>query len=101
MFTRTRSSRPDAIGNLPSVCDRASETSVGAQRLEQLNNVSTTIDVRTRNTPPAHRARKARTGFRPDIEGLRAIAVTLVVLSHAGLGRFAGGYVGVDVFFVI
>ncbi|MCY1137780.1 acyltransferase family protein [Actinoplanes sp. Pm04-4] len=40
-------------------------------------------------------------GFRPDIEGLRAIAVVLVVLSHAGLSRFAGGYVGVDVFFVI
>jgi peptidoglycan/LPS O-acetylase OafA/YrhL len=42
-----------------------------------------------------------RTGFRPDIEGLRAIAVTLVVLSHAGVGKLAGGYVGVDVFFVI
>jgi peptidoglycan/LPS O-acetylase OafA/YrhL len=41
------------------------------------------------------------TAFRPDIEGLRAIAVTLVVLSHAGVGRLAGGYVGVDVFFVI
>ena len=39
--------------------------------------------------------------FRPDIEGLRAVAVTLVVLSHAGIGRFEGGYVGVDVFFVI
>jgi len=40
-------------------------------------------------------------GFRPDIEGLRAVAVTLVVLSHSGIGLFAGGYVGVDVFFVI
>ncbi|WP_250028680.1 acyltransferase family protein [Paractinoplanes maris] len=40
-------------------------------------------------------------GFRPDIEGLRAIAVVLVVLSHAGINRLAGGYVGVDVFFVI
>jgi peptidoglycan/LPS O-acetylase OafA/YrhL len=38
--------------------------------------------------------------FRPDIEGLRAVAVTLVVLSHLGL-VFPGGYVGVDVFFVI
>ena len=38
--------------------------------------------------------------FRPDIEGLRAVAVTLVVLSHLGLGC-PGGYVGVDVFFVI
>ncbi|MEU4690920.1 acyltransferase family protein [Actinoplanes sp. NPDC023714] len=40
-------------------------------------------------------------GFRPDIEGLRAVAVTLVVLAHAGVGRVEGGYVGVDVFFVI
>ncbi|WP_436650739.1 acyltransferase family protein [Actinoplanes sp. URMC 104] len=35
------------------------------------------------------------------MEGLRAVAVVLVVLSHAGLSTFAGGYVGVDVFFVI
>jgi peptidoglycan/LPS O-acetylase OafA/YrhL len=39
--------------------------------------------------------------FRPDIEGLRALAVLLVIASHAGLGLFAGGYVGVDVFFVV
>ncbi len=39
--------------------------------------------------------------FRPDIEGLRAIAVGLVVLLHAGVTRLSGGYVGVDVFFVI
>ena len=38
---------------------------------------------------------------RRDIEGLRAVAVLLVVLSHAGVPALAGGYVGVDVFFVI
>jgi peptidoglycan/LPS O-acetylase OafA/YrhL len=32
---------------------------------------------------------------------MRAVAVTLVVLSHAGIGALEGGYVGVDVFFVI
>jgi peptidoglycan/LPS O-acetylase OafA/YrhL len=41
------------------------------------------------------------TRFRPDIEGMRAVAVTLVVLSHSGVTALAGGYVGVDVFFVI
>ncbi|MBO0730332.1 MAG: acyltransferase, partial [Acidimicrobiaceae bacterium] len=39
--------------------------------------------------------------FRADIEGLRAVAVLAVVLYHAHVGILRGGYVGVDVFFVI
>jgi peptidoglycan/LPS O-acetylase OafA/YrhL len=39
--------------------------------------------------------------FRADVEGLRAVAIVLVVLYHGGLNFFSGGYVGVDVFFVI
>ena len=39
--------------------------------------------------------------FRPDIEGLRAVAVVVVVLFHARIAAFAGGFVGVDVFFVL
>jgi peptidoglycan/LPS O-acetylase OafA/YrhL len=42
-----------------------------------------------------------RPGFRPDIEGLRAVAILLVVAYHAGLTPLPGGYIGVDVFFVI
>src|SRR4051812_14099321 len=39
--------------------------------------------------------------YRPYLDGLRAVAVYLVVLFHAGSDRFDGGYVGVDVFFVL
>jgi peptidoglycan/LPS O-acetylase OafA/YrhL len=39
--------------------------------------------------------------FRPDVEGVRAIAVLLVIAAHAGVDQIAGGYVGVDVFFVL
>lgn len=39
--------------------------------------------------------------YRPEIDGLRAVAVLPVVLFHAGYAAFGGGFVGVDVFFVI
>lgn len=39
--------------------------------------------------------------FRPDLQGLRAIAIMLVVLAHTGLTIFPGGFIGVDVFFVL
>ncbi|WP_307812865.1 acyltransferase family protein [Micromonospora coerulea] len=44
---------------------------------------------------------RPRSGFRKDIEGLRALAVLLVVLWHADVPLIPGGFVGVDVFFVI
>ena len=65
---------------------------------------STTVYVsRGKQARPGVRNLAAPEGrrFRPDIEGMRAVAVVLVVLYHAGIAPFTGGYVGVDVFFVI
>lgn len=42
-----------------------------------------------------------RLGYRGDIEGLRAVAILLVVAAHAHLAHLAGGFVGVDAFFVL
>ena len=49
--------------------------------------------------PPNPAAMKA--DFRPDIEGLRAVAILLVVAFHVGIPVVPGGYVGVDIFFVV
>lgn len=50
---------------------------------------------------PATAGNAGTGGYRPDIEGLRAIAVLTVVGFHAGVPGLGGGYVGVDVFYVI
>lgn len=49
------------------------------------------------NTQPS----SYRLGYRSDIEGLRAVAILLVVAAHADIPWLAGGFVGVDVFFVL
>jgi hypothetical protein len=56
----------------------------------------------------ARRARRVHPGkpdlswsHRPELDGIRTIAVYLVVLFHGGLAAFSGGYIGVDLFFVL
>jgi peptidoglycan/LPS O-acetylase OafA/YrhL len=63
----------------------------------RVNTVAPTSASRRDRTPRAGRRRD----FRPDIEGLRAVAVVAVVLFHAGFPGASGGFVGVDIFFVI
>lgn len=61
---------------------------------------TTELPVGSRESATLARAARHR-DFRPDIEGLRAVAVLAVVLFHADVPGLAGGFVGVDVFFVI
>ncbi|MBO9650881.1 MAG: acyltransferase [Variovorax sp.] len=42
-----------------------------------------------------------RIKYRPEIDGLRAVAVVPVIFFHAGIATFSGGFIGVDIFFVI
>ncbi len=60
---------------------------------------STGRDVVTRSDQEDCRGGHA--SFRSDIQGLRALAVGLVILAHAGFRTASGGFIGVDVFFVI
>jgi peptidoglycan/LPS O-acetylase OafA/YrhL len=48
-----------------------------------------------------NRTKRPRPGFRRDIEGMRAVAIVAVVLYHAHIGLFRGGFTGVDDFYVI
>jgi peptidoglycan/LPS O-acetylase OafA/YrhL len=48
-----------------------------------------------------HQFRVSDVQYRHEIDGLRTVAVVPVILFHAGLTLFSGGYVGVDIFFVI
>jgi peptidoglycan/LPS O-acetylase OafA/YrhL len=55
----------------------------------------------TSTRPEGRAALAADRTFRPDVQGLRAIAVSLVVVYHLYPSALPGGYIGVDVFFVI
>jgi len=68
---------------------------------EQVTGVSKSRDEPFSPTEGAPSRRSAQKEFRPDIQGLRAVAVLAVVLFHAGVPGVGGGFVGVDVFFVI
>jgi peptidoglycan/LPS O-acetylase OafA/YrhL len=52
-------------------------------------------------SPPGHAPGTGGMAYRPEIDGLRAIAVGGVVAHHAGIAALPGGFTGVDVFFVI
>jgi peptidoglycan/LPS O-acetylase OafA/YrhL len=58
-------------------------------------NLTADVEPATPESEPGDRS------FRPDVEGLRGLAIALVLAYHAAVPHLAGGYVGVDVFYVI
>ena len=76
---------------------------MGAGTTHPAGDTRAGVRARASSRPAGRRSDEgaARRGVRRDIQGLRAIAVMMVVADHAGVGLLAGGYVGVDVFFVL
>jgi peptidoglycan/LPS O-acetylase OafA/YrhL len=78
---------------------------VPSLRSKRLGVSGGTTELLTSSTASIPEQRSARAGrlraFRPDVEGLRALAVIAVVGYHAGVPGLSGGFVGVDVFLVI
>jgi peptidoglycan/LPS O-acetylase OafA/YrhL len=68
---------------------------------QSTSTVSDPASIPGSTQPPSDRSRSGARGFRPDVEGLRAVAILLVVAFHGGVPWLRGGYIGVDVFFVL
>jgi peptidoglycan/LPS O-acetylase OafA/YrhL len=83
------------VGSGPSIVSPPPAATAGTRTPQPRGDLTEPAAARPRGSD------RRGSGFRPDIEGLRAIAVLAVVVYHAGALVVGGGYIGVDVFFVI
>ena len=86
------------VGRWPDQLERAT----GATRARWTGrSVTTSSSARLHMSAETTPTAKQAFSFRPDIQGIRALAVLLVIVNHLAPGLLPGGYVGVDVFFVV
>ncbi|MCE9621433.1 MAG: acyltransferase [Actinomycetia bacterium] len=93
-----------ALDDTPVVIDAGIDAAIDAGVIDGgVKTVAAETGGLSRSAATAASAKAPRLAldFRGDIEGLRAIAVVIVVLFHARVGPFEGGFIGVDVFFVV
>jgi peptidoglycan/LPS O-acetylase OafA/YrhL len=93
--------RPQAIFAI-AVLEYAARRIIGGARMTVRQQVGVTDQMGdTREQAPALSSAKSSSDYRPEIDGLRAVAVLAVFIFHLKNGLLRGGFVGVDVFFVI
>src|SRR5918994_1553576 len=90
---------PKPLGG--AVTSPVSRRQVGAPAAAAPNGTSSPNGASTNGSSTNGAAAQARLGYIPALDGVRAIAVAAVLVYHGNLGWFSGGFLGVDVFFVL